>query len=122
MKSAKFDVSQSSSHFCGGMYVASRLLLSAASLAAVALMMGTWVPARATTLLNLIDPPGQSDTPYALPFTASSSSTTISIAGYQVPSYEQTSFNGLFLGGTGPNLLGGTWTFIPAASGSLANT
>jgi len=102
--------------------MASRLVLSAASLAAVALMMGASVPARATTLLNLIDPPSQSDTPYALPFTASSSSTTISIAGYQVPAYEQTSNNGLFLDGTGPNLLGGTWTFIPAASGSLANT
>jgi hypothetical protein len=104
------------------MYMASRLVLSAASLAAVALMMGASVPARATTLLNLINPPIQSDTSYALPFTASSSSTTISIAGYQVPSFEQTTNNGLLLGGAGPNLLGGTWTFIPAASGSLANT
>jgi hypothetical protein len=104
------------------MYMASRLVLSAASLAAVALMMGASVPARATTLLNLINAPSQDNTAYVLPFTASSSSTTISIAGYQVPSYEQTSFNGLFLGGAGPNLLGGTWAFVPAASGSLSNT
>ena len=104
------------------MYIASRLLLSAASLAAVGLMIGASVPARATTLLNLINAPGQNDTSFALPFTASSASTTISIAGYQVPSSETTTQNGLFLGGTGPNLLGGTWAFIPAASGSLTST
>jgi PEP-CTERM motif len=86
------------------------------------LLIGAMGQARAGTLLNLIDPPAQSDTPYVLSFTASSSSTTISIGGYQVPAFEQVTNNGLFLDGTGPNLLGGTWAFTPAASGSDSST
>jgi hypothetical protein len=69
-------------------------------------------------LLNLVDAPAQSNTPFALSFTASSSTTTISIEGYQVPSFEQTTHNGLFFNDAGPNLLGGTWTFTAAPSGS----
>ena len=78
--------------------------------------------ARAGILLNLIDPPAQSNTPFVLSFTASDSSTTVSIGGYQVPEYEQVTDNGLFLDATGPNLLGGTWAFTPAASGSDSST
>jgi len=89
-----------------------KIVMLAASLAVVGLTMGASVPARATTLLNLINPSTQLDTPYALSFTASSSSTTISIAGYQVPGDETTSQNGLFLDGTGPNLLGSTWSLV----------
>jgi hypothetical protein len=75
-----------------------------------------------TTLLNLIDAPEQSNTPFSLSFVATQSSTTLSVAGYQVPSFEQAEINGVFLGNTGPNLLGGTWVLTPAASGSDTNT
>jgi hypothetical protein len=73
-------------------------------------------------LLNLIDAPAQTNTPFALSFTASSSTTTVSIEGYQVPSFERTTQNGLFLNGAGPNLLGSTWNFTPAPSGSDTST
>ncbi len=86
------------------------------------LMFGATGPVRAGILLDLIDAAGQTDTPYALSFTASDSTTTISIAGYQIPAEETSTDNGLFLGGAGPNLLGSTWVFTPAASGSLAFT
>ncbi len=78
--------------------------------------------ARADILLNLIDPPAQSDTPFALSFAASDSTTTVSIGGYQVPEFEQVTNNGLFLDGTGPNLLGGTWAYTPAPSGGDSST
>jgi hypothetical protein len=78
------------------------------------------VPARADVLLSLIDPVPQVDTPYALTFTAISSATTISIAGYQLPYQETSSSNGVFLNGTGPNLLGQNWKLTPAAVDSYA--
>ncbi len=89
------------------------------AVAMLGLMAGAAGQARAdTTLLDLLNPPGQDNTPYSLSFTASDSSTTISIAGYQVPSWIFVTDNGLFLNGIGPNLLGSTWNFAPAASGS----
>jgi hypothetical protein len=94
----------------------------AAALIAGAAMAGGASSASATTLLSLINPAVQTDTPYDLTFVATSAATTIGFGGYQVPSYEQSTNNGLYLGGTGPNLLGGTWTFTPAAQGSLAGT
>jgi hypothetical protein len=75
------------------------------------------LPAGATTLLNLVNAPGGS-TNYSFSLTATTSSTEISFGGYQVPSDEYVSKIGLFLDGSGPNLLGGSWTFTPAASGS----
>jgi PEP-CTERM motif len=126
----------------GGMYVAARSKSTPATarrtrrnqrmksncrwfgLAAVVfgLTIGATGQSRAdTVLLNLINPPVQSDTPYNLSFVTTGTSTTVSIGGYQLPSYEQSTDNGLYLGGTGPNLLGTTWGFIPAASGTLAN-
>ncbi len=75
-----------------------------------------------TTLLDLLNPPGQDYTPYALSFTASDFTTTISIEGYQVPSFMEVTNIGLFLDGIGPNLLGGNWDFTPAASGSFTTT
>jgi hypothetical protein len=92
---------------------------------AVAALTATLVgasAAQADTVLNLIDAPAQTNVPFSLPFIASSSLTTISIAGYQVPSFEQTTQNGVFLNGIGSNLLGSSWVFTPAPSGSLANT
>jgi len=80
--------------------------------------------AQADTLLNLIDAPGQTNTPFSLPFTVSSlaAAVELTIAGYQVPSFEQTTQIGLFLNGIGPNLLGSNWDFEPAPSGSNATT
>lgn len=91
-------------------------------LAATVLAGFSVAPAQATVLLNLIDAPGQTNTPYALSFVAGSNATTISFAGYQVPSGETATAIGLFLNNTGSSLIGGQYanfTLTPAASGSL---
>ena len=94
---------------------------------AVAALTTTLVGASAaqadTLLLDFVNAPGLTNFPISLPFIASDNpATTISIAGYQVPSFEQTRQNGVFLNGVGPNLLGSSWVFTPAPSGSLAFT
>jgi hypothetical protein len=76
--------------------------------------------AQATTLLALTDPSSQIDTPFALNFTATAATTTLSVGGYQVQAGLLVQRNSVTLLGGGPQLLGMTWTFIPAASGSLA--
>jgi hypothetical protein len=86
------------------------------------LAIGASGQARADVLLDLINPPTQSDTPFILAFTATDTSTTISIGGYQVPSFEQTTHNGVFAGGVGPNLLGSTWVLVRAPVGSDTST
>jgi PEP-CTERM motif len=75
--------------------------------------------AMAEELLNLLNPPAQSDTPYALSFTAGSTTTDIQFEGYQVPSEEWATDISLTNGGG--NLLGETWTYTPAPSGALAS-
>lgn len=95
-----------------------RLTAATFAVAGIGLMIGTAASARATVLLSLINPPTQTYTPYSLSFTATGSSTTVSIAGYESPRYEVSTDNGLFLGGAGPNLLGQTWAFTPAAADS----
>jgi PEP-CTERM motif len=70
--------------------------------------------ARSTTLLALIDAPIQTDTSYSFTLTATSAFTTVSFAGYQVPSVEDVTHIGLFLNGVGPNLFGSTWNYVPA--------
>ena len=78
-------------------------------------------PARASTiLLDLKDPPAQSFTPISLNFTATLATTTLSVAGYQVPAFFNVVDNTLTVTGGGPNLLGQTWTFTPASAGSEA--
>jgi hypothetical protein len=89
-----------------------------ATLMAAGILIGAAASAQATTLLNLEDPLGQSNTPFALTFTAGSASTTVTFEGYQVPAGETAGHIGLFLNGTGPNLLGQTWAFTPASSGT----
>jgi len=74
----------------------------------------------AGVLLNLIDPPGQSNTPTFLSFVASAATTDIVFAGYQVPSGLNATGISLTTGG-GPNLLGPTWNFTPAGCGSIAS-
>ena len=86
------------------------------------LLIGATGQVRAGTLLNFVNPAAQTDTPFALAFTASESSTTIFIGGYQVPAFEDVADNGVFLGGAGPNLLVGTWEFAPGVSGSDSAT
>jgi hypothetical protein len=90
---------------------------AAVAILALGLTQGA-VPARADVLLNLLNPVPQVDTPYALTFTAISSATTISIAGYQLPYEETSSNNGVYLNGAGPNLLGQNWKFTPAPADS----
>lgn len=90
------------------------------AIAGMGLMIGVAAPARATVLLNLINPATQTNTPYSLSFVAGSASTTVSIEGYESPYQEESTDNGLFLGGAGPNLLGQTWAFTPAAADSYA--
>ena len=89
--------------------------------AATALVAATpSLPANAATLLNLVDAPYQNNTPYSLSFTASSTSTTLSVGGYQLPSDETATLNAVRLG-TGANLLGQTWIYTPASNGPDAN-
>ena len=92
--------------------------MSAVSVAVIGPMMGAAMPARAVTLLDLDSPPlFGTVNPYSLPFTAKGSSTTVSIAGFDLPGGEQTTNNGLFLGGAGPNLLGNTWLHTQTCTG-----
>jgi hypothetical protein len=94
---------------------------------AVAALTATLVgasAAQADTVLNLIDPAAEATVPFSLPFVATGPATMISIAGYQVPGFQQTTQIGVFLiaPNGGPNLLGSTWVFTPAPSGSDAST
>jgi len=76
-------------------------------------------PARAATLLSLINSPTTTDTPYDLFFTATAPATTVSIGGYDDPAFEYVFDIAVTVGG-GPNLLGQSWTFRPALIGSEA--
>ncbi len=73
------------------------------------------------TLLQLTDAPGQTDTAYALPFLATAATTTVEFAGYQVPLQESVGSISLTPTAGGSDLLGSSWTFTPALSGSGAN-
>ncbi|GEM_PF-3566802 len=92
-------------------------LVGAAGLAAAA---GT--PATASPLLNLVDPPDQTETPYSLSFDATAATTTLTYAGFNVPSFTFLEDNGVYLNGIGPNLLGSSWSFTPAKLGSESFT
>jgi hypothetical protein len=102
------------------------------TLSATALLIGAMAllgtsPARATTpvplttLLSLVNSPTTTDTPYDLFFTAAGQTTTISIGGYDDPAYEYVwNISVRAALGGGANLLGGSWMFTPARSGSEA--
>ena len=94
-----------------------KLRVFAAAMAAALALAGN---VRAGTLLDLEDPPGQTATPYTFTFTASASTTTISFAGYQLPSFEQADHISFVKTGTTTELLALTWMFTPADMGSLA--
>jgi hypothetical protein len=72
--------------------------------------------AMAGQLLDLEDPAGQTNTPYTLPFIAVATTTDVLFEGYQVPSFIE--ITDISLTNGGPNLLGQTWTFTAAPSGS----
>lgn len=76
------------------------------------------VDARATVLLNLVNPPAATNQPHSLSFVASQTTTQVNIAGYQVPALEFVSDNQVLLNNTGSNLLGPYWSFTPAPAGS----
>ena len=96
------------------------------TLSATAILIGAMAllgtsPARAATLLSLLNPPTTTFTHYGFSFTAIASQTTISIGGYDDPAFEYVFDVGVTpaLDG-GANLLGQSWVFTPARSGSEA--
>src|SRR5262245_54200929 len=89
------------------------------AVAAAAVLFSACGAAHATLLLDLVNTPG-GETSYSLTFTATSTSATLSIGGYQVPSRENVVGNQLLLNGTGSNLLDSSWLFVPAPMGSSA--
>jgi PEP-CTERM motif len=99
-----------------------RLLSSAAcAIGGAALLAVSPAQATVTPLLSLVDPPGQTGTPYDFEVTATATTTTISFGGYQEFAYEYVSDISV-THASGANLLGGAWTLTRAASGSDANT
>ena len=88
--------------------------LLAYTIAAAALAAAPAV-ASATTLFGQADLSNQSDTPMSLVFTAGSASTTVSFAGYNVPSFIDLTNIELTVTGGSTNLLGQTFDFTPAA-------
>jgi hypothetical protein len=76
--------------------------------------------ANATTLVDLVNAPGQASTPFRFTLTATSASTTISFAGYDVTNdeyIENIAFADMF----GTDLLSSTWTLTRgSSSGSTA--
>lgn len=97
-----------------------KALLAFSALTAAAIAPTT---VSAATLLDLVNFPAQTNTPYAFTITAATSALSISFAGYQVPSSFEVSSIGLFLNDTGTSIISGNgsaFTFAPAPSGSLA--
>jgi hypothetical protein len=88
------------------------------SFAALVAAVGVSSSAHATELLNLINPVYDTSASYNLVFTATSTSSTLTDGGYQVPGFTQFIDNSVVDNGGGSNLLGQTWVFTPAASGS----
>jgi len=85
----------------------------------VALLLFGAGHAMAGVLLDLVNSPVQTNTPYTLDFTATSVTSDIQFAGYQVPSHEYAEDISLIdTTAGGSNILGQTWLFTPAASGT----
>jgi hypothetical protein len=95
------------------------LSATAVLIAGIALLGTSSAPA--ATLLSLVNPPTTTDKPYDLFFTAEGSTTTISVGGYDDPAFEYVwDISVTRAPGGGANLLGGSWVFTPAQSGSEA--
>ena len=78
------------------------------------------VAQNALTLVDVTDTVDQIDVPSSFNFFAGASSTTLSFAGYNVNDFTQLAALSVQQEGSGPNLLTGVFTFIPAAEGSFA--
>jgi hypothetical protein len=102
------------------MTMRARSTLGLLAVAGCALLVFATQARASTILLDLKDPPAQSFTPISLNFTATMATTTLSVAGYQVPAFFNVVDNTLTVTGGRPNLLGQTWTFTPASAGSEA--
>jgi hypothetical protein len=88
---------------------------------AAALAAATVAGANANTLvlLNLTNPPGQTDTPYSFSFfTNGAFPLYLTVQGYQVPSFEEVTNNVVSDSLGDSQLLGQTWRFYPALHGS----
>ena len=99
----------------------SAALPSAAAAIVGAILLCSSLPAEATVLLSLADPPNTIGASYNIAFIATEATTTIEFSGYQKYAYELVSGTSVSVNG-GPNLLGGAWTFAAAAQGSYAGT
>jgi len=80
--------------------------------------LGLGSVAKATTLLDLTNIPPDGVVPYDLTFYATSTTTSLSDAGYQLPGFDQFTDNSVTTVGSLTNLLSQTWTFTPAQYGS----
>jgi hypothetical protein len=78
--------------------------------------------ARADTVLLSLTNIGYTETLYNLPFIANASTTGLSVGGYEPNFVWVGAINSVTPSGGGANLLGNTWTFVPASSGSAAFT
>ena len=87
-------------------------------LAALSLMLGWVGRANAGMLLDLEDPAEQANTPETLTFIAGTTSTILEFAGYNIVSRIEVSQIDLTQTGGSTNLLGPTWAFTAAPSGS----
>jgi hypothetical protein len=76
--------------------------------------------ARADTVLLSLTDMGYTETLYNLDFIAHASTTSLSVGGYEPDFVWVAAINSVTPLGGGPNLLGDTWTFVPASSGSFA--
>jgi hypothetical protein len=94
--------------------------LCLATLMAAGAALAAAAPASADTLIDLTDFPNGFTQSFDLQFLADNAVTTLSVAGYQVPSHYFVSDNDVSLDGGGPNLLGQTWTYTLAPSGADA--
>jgi hypothetical protein len=95
-----------------------KFVLTCAAVAASFIAAGQ---ANADVIYDAQNAPVQFYTPVSVDFIATSSPLEISFAGYQVPSYEYAEDISLTVLGGGPNLLGQTWSFVPAEFGSLTS-
>jgi len=75
--------------------------------------------ASATVLVDETNTPN-AGTNYSFNIFAGTASTSLSFAGYQVPSFSNVTAISLSALGSSTNLLAQTWTFAPAGCGSLA--
>jgi len=82
-------------------------------------LLGTASARADTILLSLTDMP-YTETLYDLDFVANASTTTLSVAGYDVNGVWVAASNSVTSSGGGGNMLGGVWTFVAAPSGSDA--